>query len=312
MTSDIHISTITHVTDLAARFRVLGDGARLRILRLLQVERLNVSELTAILGIAQSGISRHLKLLKEAGLVEEARDRGFAWFRASAAPELELVRREPGGDGDRARLQEILRHRQEEFRESGTEERQLVPGRSWSAWARALGHLLPPLAVADLGCGEGYLAVELSRWAKRVVAVDRSKRMLAKAATLARRRKAKGIVFRRGEIERVPLPDRTVDLVLLSQSLHHAQEPSRALAEAHRILVPGGTILVLDLRAHREEWVRERLGDLWLGFRETGLRGMIRRAGFEQVRSEIGARRRGDPFKVIVASGRKPSNPKRN
>lgn len=295
-----------YVNSLASRFRLLGDEARLRMLALLRAERLNVTELTAILGIAQSGISRHLRLLKEAGFVGEERDRGFAWFRAREAPELGLV-----GDvrsDDRSRLQEVLRHRHEEFREAGTEERQLVPGRSWAAWARALGHLLPSVDVADLGCGEGYLTVELSRWARHVWAVDRSPRMLEKAAALAARRKAPNVTFRKGEIEKSGLPAGKFRVVLLSQALHHAKDPSRALAEAHRILRPGGTLLVLDLREHRETWVREKLGDRWLGFSEPGLRGLLRKAGFGQVRSEIGARRRGDPFKVIVASGRKPSN----
>ncbi len=295
----------------ALRFRLLGDEARLRLLRLLQEQRLNVSELTAILGIAQSGISRHLKLLKEAGMVEEERNRGYAYFRAAEAPELALIRDLNGPPEDRTRLQEVLRHRQEEFREEGTEERQLVPGRSWAAWARALGHLLPPLRVADVGCGEGYLAVELSRWAKRVEAVDRSKRMLARAAALAKRKKAANIVFRSGEIERVPLPDASVDVVLLSQALHHARDPVRALREAARILVTGGMLLVIDLKEHREEWVRKRLGDLWLGFTERRLRQMMRSAGFVDLDSEIGARRRGDPFKVVIAKGRKPSNTKR-
>ena len=306
MTIYIHDDIFLYMTS-AARFRLLGDDVRLRLLRLVRRERLNVGELTAILGIAQSGISRHLKLLKEAGFVEEERDRGFAYFRAAKAPELELLRDDVPRD-DRVRLEEVLRHRQEEFREKGTEERQLVPGRSWSAWARALGHLLPPLTVADFGCGEGYLAVETSRWAKKVFAIDRSRKMLAKAEALAKRKEAGNIAFKRGEIERVPLTDGSVDVVLLSQALHHAEKPERALLEARRVLVPGGTVLILDLCEHEETWVRERLGDVWLGFPEPALRKMIRDAGFERVKSEIGARRRGDPFKVIVASGRKPSN----
>jgi len=268
---------------------------------------LNVGELTGILGIAQSGISRHLRLLKEAGMVSEERDRGFAFYRTAQAPELELIREWDLRGEDRTRLQEVLRHRQEEFREQGTEERQLVPGRSWAAWSRALGRLLPPLRVADVGCGEGYLSVEMSRWARQVIAIDRSRKRLDQAASLARRKGAQNIVFKKGEIERIPIPNGSIDVVLLSQALHHAQEPLRALREAARILVGGGHLLVLDLREHQERWVRERLGDLWLGFQERTLRRLLREAGFVDVRSEIGARRRGDPFKVIVASGRNPS-----
>jgi ArsR family transcriptional regulator len=295
------------MTLLSSRFKLLGDDVRLRLLRLLQEERLNVSELTSILGIAQSGVSRHLKLLKEVELVQEERDRGYAYFHAASTPELELVRSLEAPSSDGVRLQEILRHRKEEFREEGTEERQLVPGRSWAAWARALGHLLPPLRVADLGCGEGYLSIEISRWARQVYAVDRSTHMLRKASALAKRKKAGPIEFKPGEIESVPLRDGSVDVALLSQALHHAQQPIQAIRETARILTPGGTLIIIDLRPHHEKWVHKRLGDLWLGFPERGLRRMLREAGFQKIHSELGSHRRGDPFKVFVLSGRKPS-----
>jgi ubiquinone/menaquinone biosynthesis C-methylase UbiE len=183
---------------------------------------------------------------------------------------------------------------------------QLVPGRSWAAWARALGHLLPPLRVADLGCGEGYLTVEASRFASRVVAVDRSADVLKRARALARRRKVKNVTWRRGEIEKVPLQDGSVDLAILSQALHHAADPARAVAEAVRIVTPGGKVLVLDLRAHGEGWVRDRLGDRWQGFEDGALARLLKDAGLKDVRVGVGARKSGDPFTVLVASGRKP------
>jgi ArsR family transcriptional regulator len=133
-----------------------------------------------------------------------------------------------------------------------TNERQLVPGRSWAACARALGHLLPPLRVADIGCGEGYLTIEASRWASRVIAVDRSPLVLKRARALASRRRVHNGIWKRGELERLPIRDASVDVALLSQALHHAPHPTRALAEAARIVTPGGRVLVLDLRAHDE------------------------------------------------------------
>src|SRR5205814_464037 len=89
--------------------------------------------------------------------------------------------------------------------------RQLVPGRSWAAWSRALGLLLPPLRVADLGCGEGYLTIEAARWAARVIAVDRSDTVLDRARALGRRRRVSNVLWRRGELERLPIKDATVD-----------------------------------------------------------------------------------------------------
>ena len=309
-----------------ALFRLLGDEARLRVLRLLDAERLNVSELTGILGIAQSGVSRHLGLLKDAGLVSEERDGGYTYFRI--APDLRdgsngfgrlwpLLQSQfaaaattPAGRADDARLEEVRRVRQENFDTHAgpdTRERQLVPGRSWAAWARALGHLLPPARVADLGCGEGYLTIETSRWASKVIAVDRSPSVLRRAQDLASRRNVTNVVWKTGELEKLPLRDNSVDVALMSQALHHAADPARALAEAVRILVPGGTLLILDLREHDEAWVRQKLGDKWLGFSEEKLRRLLANAGFEHVRLSIGARRTGDPFTVLIASGVKPA-----
>lgn len=308
----------------SALYRLLGDEARLRLLRVLRRERLNVTELTGILGLAQSGVSRHLGLLKEAGLLAEERDAGFTYYRLS--PEAQNGERRAlwavlddqfdraAGDAavraDEARLQEVLRLRKENFDTHGAgdsaDARQLVPGRSWAAWSRALGLLLPPLAVADLGCGEGYLTVEAARWAARVVAVDRSASVLERARGLARRRRVGNVVWKRGDLEKLPIRDGSVDVALLSQALHHAQDPQRAIAEAVRITVPGGRVLVLDLRGHGEEWVRATLGDRRLGFGDEELKRLLMSAGLDEVKVGVGASKTGDPFTVLIASGRKP------
>jgi ArsR family transcriptional regulator len=309
-----------YVKDASALFRLLGDEARLRILRVLASERLNVTELTAILGIAQSGVSRHLGLLREHGLVEEQREGGYTYYRAVPAAgradqgalwslldaEFAAAATDPVARADQARLKEVLRLRKESFATHG-DSRQLVPGRSWAAWARALGHLLPAWDVADLGCGEGYLTVEAARWARRVVAVDRSAQVLARAKALARRRRVSNIDWKRGELEAVPVAEASVDVALLSQALHHASDPARALGEAVRVTRPGGRVLVLDLRSHRETWVQERLGDRWLGFDDAELARLMTDAGLQGVRVTTGARLTGDPFTVIVASGNVPS-----
>ena len=307
--------------DAPAVLRLLGDETRLRLLRALSKEALNVTELTAVLGVAQSGVSRHLGLLRDAGFVVEKRAGTFAWY--SLAPDLgengdqraglwrwlstELDRATPATRADDARLEEVRRLRKESFQQhgGGDEQRQLVPGRSWAAWARALGMLMPPVDVADLGCGEGYVTIEAARFARRVIAVDQSKDVLARARAMAERRRVSNVVWKRGRLERLPIGDAAVDVALLSQALHHAERPERALAEAHRVLKPGGRVLILDLREHREAWVSEQLGDRWLGFGDRQLERLIRDAGFAEVEVRVGARKAGDPFVVLIAMGKK-------
>jgi SAM-dependent methyltransferase len=301
-------------------FRLLGDATRLRLLRVLSEDRFNVTELTAILGAAQSGISRHLGLLKDAGLVTEAREGGYVYYRlytetrqhglgplwALLDAQFAASADDPAVRQDRARLQEVLRLRQENFDAHG-DTRQLVPGRSWAAWARALGHLLPPLDVADIGCGEGYLTLEAARWARTVVGIDRADAVLERAQELARRRQVTNVQWKKGDLERLPLRDGSVDVALLSQTLHHAADPAAAVAEAARIIRPGGRLLVLDLREHDQEWVRTRFGDRHLGFPPEQLDTLLLDGGLVDVRVQVGARRTGDPFAVLVASGLKPT-----
>lgn len=306
------------ISTAADLFRLLGDPTRLRLLRILATDRFNVTELTGILGLAQSGISRHLGLLRDAGLVVEEREGGYTYYRLSRdgangrAPLWPLLESEFAAAADDravraddARLAEVLRLRHENFETHG-DARQLVPGRSWAAWARALGRLIPPLDVADLGCGEGYLTIEAARWARSVVAIDRSAAVLDRARDLARRRRVSNITWKRGDLEQLPLRDGSVDVAILSQALHHARRPATAVSEAARILRPAGRVLVLDLRAHDQTWVRDRLGDEHLGFTDDELRQLLIGAGLADVRVGVGARKTGDPFTVLIASGAKP------
>jgi len=300
---------------LVEAYRLLGDETRLRILRLLAREELNVSELTAILGIAQSGVSRHLKLLRDGGLVSERREGSWAYFSVegngngplsrvwqSASP---LVTATGDAGGDLARLADVLRQRRERASspfQDGTE-RLPVPGRSWIAWARALLMLVPPARVVDVGCGDGGLAIEMAAFAKSVTAVDRSAAALDRARQRARAAGATNIEFCEGELEALPLDDGSVDLCVYSQILHHAGQPQRAIDEAARVLTDGGRVLILDLAPHGEEWVRDRLGDVWLGFDAAKLRGMLERTGFAEVRTQSVPRQQREPFEVLVCCG---------
>jgi len=263
-------------------------------------------------------VSRHLGLLRDSGLVEERREGGFVYYQATSpaarnglADVWQMLEKifastadEAAARADAARLKEVQRLRKESFATHG-EGRQLVPGRSWAAWARALGHLLPACEVADIGCGDGYLAIEAAGFARHVVAIDRSREVLDRARALAKRRRVANVTWKQGELEQLPVPDATIDVALLSQALHHAESPALALREAARITRPGGRVLVLDLRKHAEAWVRERFGDKWLGFDDHELERLLADAGLHDVRVTTGASLPGDPFTVLVASGTK-------
>jgi len=302
-------------------FRLLGNPTRLRLLRVLMQDRFNVTELTGILDLAQSGVSRHLGLLKDAGLVVEEPEAGYVYYGLSEndrngnatlwpllKAELTAVNKDRSTRADDARLQEVLRIRQENFETHG-DTKQLVPGRSWAAWARILGHLLPPLDVVDIGCGEGYLALEASRWAKTVIGIDQSDEVLRRARGLMTRRNVSNIVWKKGDLTQLPLPNESVDVALLSQALHHTENPDQALQEAYRVLRPTGRVLILDLREHEEIWVRDRFGDVQMGFSNRNLEKLLRFSGYSKVKVDIGAKRTGDPFTVLIASGVRPGNP---
>ena len=185
--------------------------------------------------------------------------------------------------------------RKENFDEHGgrTRARQIVPGRSWAAWARALGHLLPPLDVADLGCGEGYLTIEASRFAKKVIA-DRSIRLPCSGARAGAGARAAGVTnieWKRGELEKLPLKDASVDVALLSQALHHAATRPARSPKPSASSGRAAACCCSSCARHEEQWVRERLGDKWLGFDDDELTALLEDAGLADVKVTVGARR---------------------
>jgi ArsR family transcriptional regulator len=148
----------------------------------------------------------------------------------------------------------------------------------------------------------------LASASKRVIAVDYSQKMLDAVAAKAHRSGLKNIDFRLGDIENLPIASEEVEIVFLSQVLHHAESPTRALKEAHRVLKPSGRVIVLDLRTHHEDWVRDKLKDIWLGFEEAELAQLLRSSHFEDVDAFAASREPHPPyFKTILATGAKPS-----
>jgi ArsR family transcriptional regulator len=278
--------------------RVVADPNRLRILLLLRGEELSVAELQEILTMGQSTISTHLSQLKQAGLVEDRRTGKSNLYRLAPADSIltgllsEAKSEIPEVPADQAAMRSVLRKRKDKMRTffdsvAGRLGKDYVPGKSWKSVAEALLRLMPPMVIADLGAGEGAFALLLAQRAKKVIAVDTSAKMIEVAREQALRHGVENVEYRLGDMEEIPIDDRSVDLVFFSQSLHHALHPDRAVEEAARILVPGGRIVILDLVKHRFEEARELYADEWLGFTETELETMLEKAGLTEIQTSI-------------------------
>jgi ArsR family transcriptional regulator len=301
--------------------RALSDPTRLRIVALLERNELSVNELQEITRMGQSRISTHLGLLQEASLLESRREGKRTFYRivADADPAVrEFIqlavrgaRELPEHAADQVNLKRILLRRTQQaqlyFNQvAGRFDRSYGPGRSWQAFGQLLLRLLPPLVIADLGSGEGLLSELLARRAKAVIAVDNSERMVAFGASKARKNKIKNLEFRLGDLENPPIEPASVDLVILSQALHHAAHPNLSIVSAHKILRPGGQIMILDLLQHNFDQARELYGDHWLGFAESDLQAWLEEAGFKKIEVTVVAREEQPPhFQTLLAAAEK-------
>lgn len=297
-------------------FRVLSDEGRVRILRLLEREELSVAELQEILGMGQSRISMQLSQLKQGGFVEVRRAGQKSLYRLVVPPGTEgilaeVLRRSAAeireAANDDAALNLALGRRKDKLRGyfddlAGRFGRNYVPGRSWKALAEVLLRLLPPLAIADLGAGEGTLSLLLAQRAERVIAVDSSEKMVEYGRETAKRHGVENLEYRHGDLEELPLADEEADIALLHQSLHHALHPQKAVEEAWRILRPGGRIVILDLLQHSFEQARELYADVWLGFSQVDLSRMLANAHFSSADIAVVRREEEAPhFETVMA-----------
>lgn len=290
----------------------------MRILRLLGREELSVAELQEILGMGQSRISMQLAQLKSAGLVDLRRAGQKSLYKFTGDATIRTLLDQSSAElaaaaaDDRA-VDLILQKRKDKLRGyfdelAGRFGRNYVPGRSWKSIAEMLLKILPPMRIADLGSGEGTLALLLAQRAERVIAVDNSERMVEYAGDVARRNGVENLEFRLGDMEELPIADSDVDLALLHQSLHHAMHPEKAVREGARILKPNGRLVVIDLLKHRFEEAREMYADVWLGFSQAELVDLFTDAGFEQIDISVVHREDEAPhFETVLAIGTRSS-----
>jgi SAM-dependent methyltransferase len=302
-----------------ALWQTLHDPTRLRILALLEEEELSVAELQEILHLGQSRISTHLAHLRRVGLVHPRREGKRTYY--SLVKKLDRETRQildsalltltevPSAKGDMASLKLVLEKRRASAREhfnrvAGRLGKSFCPGRTWTEIGPLLAHLIPRVVVADLGAGEGWLSQLLARRAEKVIAVDNSPKMVAFGRTEAKKKGIANLEFRLGDLAEPPIPANSVDVVILSQALHHAANPQQAVTAAAGLLRKGGRLVVLDLNQHHFDPARELYGDHWLGFSEADLREWLNTAGLREIEVQLLAPESEPPhFQPTLASG---------
>src|SRR6185369_13421867 len=269
-------------------FKALADPCRLRLVAVLLRGEFTVQELTRIMDMGQSRISRHLKILTEAGVLSVKRQGTWSYYRAGeqnaffgairSAFERELEQL-PQRHQDLAALAAVLEERRQrslEFfdrhaRQWDTLARTLLPSPDYRE--RLLALIPAAGTLLEIGVGTGALLPELASRAGQVIGVDHSPAMLEEARRRLAAAGQQGVELRLGEMTHLPLMDRGTGCVVANMVLHHAADPLAVLQEIARVLEPGGIVVLADLARHEREWAREQLADQWLGFEEQELRG---------------------------------------
>lgn len=302
-----------------ALWQTLHDPTRLRILALLEEEELSVAELQEILHLGQSRISTHLAHLRRVGLVQPRREGKRTYYslvkklsketRQILDSALLTLSEVSGASTDGAGLKLVLEKRRSAAREyfnrvAGRLGKSFCPGRTWTEIGPLLAHLVPRVVVADLGAGEGWLSQLLARRAEKVIAVDNSPKMIAFGRAESKKKGIPNLEYRLGDLADPPIPPNSVDVVILSQALHHAANPQQAVAAAAKLLRKGGRLIILDLNQHHFDQARELYGDYWLGFSEADLREWLTKAGLRDIDVQLLTPEVEPPhFQPALASG---------
>jgi ubiquinone/menaquinone biosynthesis C-methylase UbiE len=278
--------------------RAIGEASRLRLLHLLAQGELNVTEITLILGQSQPRISRHLKLMCDAGLLDRYREGSWVLFRlkdsgpgarlARAVAEL-LPHEAPQLKRDAEQLKAVR-----EARAAAAQRYFKANAANWhklralhvseeeveTAWLKLVGEA-PVETLVDLGTGTGRVLEVLAPRARQAIGIDASRDMLSVARANLERANLRSAQVRLGDVNSLALPDRFADLVTIHQVLHYLDEPGRALAEAARILKPGGRVLVVDFAPHDLDFLREQHAHRRLGIAADHMAGWLARAGLD-------------------------------
>ncbi len=276
-------------------FKALNDETRLRLFNLLLHHELNVNEIVMVMGMGQSRISRHLKILSDCGLMVSRRDGIYIYYRAL---------KKDGSEGLIEFIQQSVLEESEFINDLGSaetilEERKVSTKRFFSRvaayWDRlkrdVLGDLdlktvitektTPCDMAVDLGCGTGELILELAKTAKTVIGVDNSPEMLKQAEIRLKKANTGNIQLRLGELEHIPMGNQEADAAFVNMVLHHLPAPSDGIKEAGRILKAGGNLIIADFNRHDIDAVREKFGGPWMGFEQRNIENWLHDAGFK-------------------------------
>ena len=312
------MGSVSTLSSAVSTLQLFAEPTRVRLLALLEAEELTVAELVAITELAQSSVSTHLGKLREAGLLRDRRVGASTLYAlndgtmpAGARQVWSLVRGEVKDtvlDGDKGRCRDVLKAREgaSAWADSvaGQMERHYSPGRTWEATARGLFGLLQLGDVLDAGSGDGTLAQLLAPRAKSVTCLDRNLKM-AEAAQ-ARLARLKNTRVCQGDVHELAFADRSFDHVMLFNILTQAVTPARVVAEAARVLRPGGNVVVVTLAAHDHAEVTASYRDLHPGFAPAQLRRLLQKAGLVVDQCDITCREKRPPhFEILTAFGHK-------
>jgi ubiquinone/menaquinone biosynthesis C-methylase UbiE len=284
------------LSTLISGLRAAGEDTRLRILVLLEAGELTVSDLTEILGQSQPRVSRHLKLMAEAGLIERSREGSWAFFRIADRDILghfarALVEQIDPDDTtlmlDRERLLTVRRQRAETaqvfFSKHAAEWDRIrslhAPDAVVEAKMRALIGEQPIRSMLDLGTGTGRMISLFGPLADRSVGVDASHAMLAVARANLERDGLRGVELKQGDIYALPVERNSFDLVIVHQVLHFLDDPARAVREAAHVLAPGGRMILVDFAPHDLEFLRDTQAHRRLGFSAAQMTDWLTEAG---------------------------------
>jgi ArsR family transcriptional regulator len=308
---------------MLATIKALADPVRLRLTAILAHGEFTVQELTGLLAMGQSRVSRHLKILTEAGVLSVTRQGTWSYYRLGDDnpffreiwPALEKqLPGLPGRRRDLDRLAEILdarRRRSREFFDRHARQWDQLAGEvlPTADYREALLDAVPPCRqLLEVGVGTGRLLADLRRKAAEVIGVDASPAMLDQARQRVAAAGLTGIDLRLGEMAHLPVPDGAVGGAVLNMVLHHAAQPLPVLAELARVLAPGGTLVIADLGRHEHEWARERMADQWLGFDPAEVRVWLAGSGFVPG-SPQAISSRGEELDVFILAARRAADP---